>query len=72
VNPTFEKVFGFTSAELIGKDIREIPKSDKNVPDVNVPDVNLPDVQEDMNSILKKGKVRADHRFKQFALYLLM
>ncbi|KAK2164838.1 hypothetical protein LSH36_58g11022 [Paralvinella palmiformis] len=46
VNPTFEKMFGFTSSEIIGKDIRELSNGDRKRPDIN----------DDMVSYLKKGQ----------------
>lgn len=48
MNPAYETLMGYTLEELLGKDVRQLPKSDKN----------KPDLQEGINSQLKKGKVR--------------
>ncbi|XP_051896128.1 high affinity cAMP-specific and IBMX-insensitive 3',5'-cyclic phosphodiesterase 8A isoform X2 [Pristis pectinata] len=46
VNPTFEGMMGYQREELIGKELTQMPKSDKNKAD-------LPDT---INSYIKKGK----------------
>lgn len=48
VNPAYESVMGYQQGELIGKEIIEVPKSEKN----------KPDLLETINSCIRKGKVR--------------
>lgn len=47
VNPAYESIMGYQQGELIGKDIIEVPKSEKN----------KPDLLETINSCIRKGKV---------------
>lgn len=47
VNPAYESVMGYQQGELIGKEIIEVPKSEKN----------KPDLLETINSCIRKGKV---------------
>ncbi|XP_041030813.1 high affinity cAMP-specific and IBMX-insensitive 3',5'-cyclic phosphodiesterase 8A isoform X1 [Carcharodon carcharias] len=46
VNPTFEVMMGYQREELIGKELTEVPKSDKN----------KTDLLDTINSYIKKGK----------------
>uniref|UniRef100_A0AAQ4RPF0 Phosphodiesterase n=1 Tax=Gasterosteus aculeatus aculeatus TaxID=481459 RepID=A0AAQ4RPF0_GASAC len=46
VNPAYESVMGYQRGELIGKEIKEVPKSEKN----------KPDLLETINSCIRKGK----------------
>uniref|UniRef100_UPI00398F6CF6 high affinity cAMP-specific and IBMX-insensitive 3',5'-cyclic phosphodiesterase 8A n=1 Tax=Pristiophorus japonicus TaxID=55135 RepID=UPI00398F6CF6 len=46
VNPTFEGMMGYRREELIGKELTEVPKSDKN----------KADLLDTINSCIKKGK----------------
>ncbi|CAF99802.1 unnamed protein product, partial [Tetraodon nigroviridis] len=46
VNPAYESVMGYQQGELIGKEIIEVPKSEKN----------KPDLLETINSCIRKGK----------------
>ncbi|KAM6109120.1 high affinity cAMP-specific and IBMX-insensitive 3',5'-cyclic phosphodiesterase 8B [Phoenicopterus ruber ruber] len=46
VNPAFERMMGYHKGELIGKEITELPKSDKN----------CVDLLDTINSFIKKGK----------------
>nr|XP_046193776.1 high affinity cAMP-specific and IBMX-insensitive 3',5'-cyclic phosphodiesterase 8A-like [Oncorhynchus gorbuscha] len=46
VNPAYESIMGYQQGELIGKEITEVPKSEKN----------KPDLLETMNSCIQKGK----------------
>ncbi|XP_016307938.1 high affinity cAMP-specific and IBMX-insensitive 3',5'-cyclic phosphodiesterase 8B-like isoform X1 [Sinocyclocheilus anshuiensis] len=46
VNPAFEKMMGYHRGELIGKELTELPKSDKN----------SADVLDTINTCIKKGK----------------
>uniref|UniRef100_A0A8C5HS15 Phosphodiesterase n=1 Tax=Gouania willdenowi TaxID=441366 RepID=A0A8C5HS15_GOUWI len=48
VNPAYESIMGYQQGELIGKEIIEVPKSEKN----------KPDLLETINSCIRKGKVR--------------
>ena len=50
VNPAYERLFGYSSEELLGKDTRELGKSENNKPDLH----------DCMNAQLRKGKV-SDH-----------
>uniref|UniRef100_UPI001EAF19E6 high affinity cAMP-specific and IBMX-insensitive 3',5'-cyclic phosphodiesterase 8A-like n=1 Tax=Oncorhynchus gorbuscha TaxID=8017 RepID=UPI001EAF19E6 len=46
VNPAYESIMGYQQGELIGKEITEVPKSEKN----------KPDLLETINSCIQKGK----------------
>uniref|UniRef100_A0A8K9Y3C5 Phosphodiesterase n=1 Tax=Oncorhynchus mykiss TaxID=8022 RepID=A0A8K9Y3C5_ONCMY len=46
VNPAYESIMGYQQGELIGKEITEVPKSEKN----------KPDLLETINSCIRKGK----------------
>ncbi|XP_034997348.1 high affinity cAMP-specific and IBMX-insensitive 3',5'-cyclic phosphodiesterase 8B isoform X1 [Hippoglossus stenolepis] len=46
VNPAFERMMGYQKGELIGKELTELPKSDKN----------RADLLETINTCIKKGK----------------
>ncbi|XP_035246374.1 high affinity cAMP-specific and IBMX-insensitive 3',5'-cyclic phosphodiesterase 8B isoform X1 [Anguilla anguilla] len=46
VNPAFEKMMGYHKGELIGKELMELPKSDKN----------RADLLDTINTCIKKGK----------------
>uniref|UniRef100_A0A8C9WZ52 Phosphodiesterase n=1 Tax=Sander lucioperca TaxID=283035 RepID=A0A8C9WZ52_SANLU len=46
VNPAYESIMGYQQGELIGKEIMEVPKSEKN----------KPDLLETINSCIRKGK----------------
>ncbi|XP_072236985.1 high affinity cAMP-specific and IBMX-insensitive 3',5'-cyclic phosphodiesterase 8A isoform X2 [Leuresthes tenuis] len=46
VNPAYESIMGYQQGELIGKEIIEVPKSEKN----------KPDLLETINSCIRKGK----------------
>ncbi|KFQ99591.1 High affinity cAMP-specific and IBMX-insensitive 3',5'-cyclic phosphodiesterase 8B, partial [Opisthocomus hoazin] len=46
VNPAFEQMMGYHKGELIGKELTELPKSDKN----------CPDLLDTINTFIKKGK----------------
>lgn len=47
VNPAFEQMMGYHKGELIGKELTELPKSDKN----------RADLSDSINACIKKGKV---------------
>lgn len=47
VNPAFEHMMGYHKGELIGKELTELPKSDKN----------RADLLDTINTCIKKGKV---------------
>lgn len=47
VNPAYESIMGYQQGELVGKEIIEVPKSEKN----------KPDLLETINSCIRKGKV---------------
>lgn len=49
VNPAFERMMGYHKGELIGKELTELPKSDKN----------RADLLDTINTCIKKGKVSA-------------
>lgn len=51
VNPAYESIMGYQQGELIGKEIMEVPKSEKN----------KPDLLETINSCIRKGKVMCIH-----------
>ncbi|KAM4638969.1 high affinity cAMP-specific and IBMX-insensitive 3',5'-cyclic phosphodiesterase 8B isoform 1-T1 [Amazona ochrocephala] len=46
VNPAFERMMGYHKGELIGKELTELPKSDKN----------CADLVDNINTFIKKGK----------------
>ncbi|XP_057261410.1 high affinity cAMP-specific and IBMX-insensitive 3',5'-cyclic phosphodiesterase 8B isoform X1 [Pezoporus wallicus] len=46
VNPAFERMMGYPKGELIGKELTELPKSDKN----------CADLLDNINTFIKKGK----------------
>ncbi|XP_065520163.1 high affinity cAMP-specific and IBMX-insensitive 3',5'-cyclic phosphodiesterase 8B isoform X2 [Lathamus discolor] len=46
VNPAFERMMGYHKGELIGKELTELPKSDKN----------CADLLDNINTFIKKGK----------------
>ncbi|XP_058721218.1 high affinity cAMP-specific and IBMX-insensitive 3',5'-cyclic phosphodiesterase 8B isoform X7 [Poecile atricapillus] len=46
VNPAFERMMGYCKGELIGKELTELPKSDKN----------SADLLDNINAFIKKGK----------------
>ncbi|NWX51971.1 PDE8B phosphodiesterase, partial [Steatornis caripensis] len=46
VNPAFERMMGYHKGELIGKELTELPKSDKN----------CADILDTINTFIKKGK----------------
>lgn len=52
VNPAYESIMGYQQGELIGKEIIEVPKSEKN----------KPDLLETINSCIRKGKVISIHK----------
>ncbi|KAJ0057581.1 hypothetical protein NL108_009360 [Boleophthalmus pectinirostris] len=47
VNPAFEQMMGYQKGELIGKELTELPKSDKN----------RADLLDSINTCIKKGKI---------------
>uniref|UniRef100_A0A674A579 Phosphodiesterase n=1 Tax=Salmo trutta TaxID=8032 RepID=A0A674A579_SALTR len=51
VNPAYESIMGYQQGELIGKEIIEVPKSEKN----------KPDLLETINSCIRKGKVTSGY-----------
>lgn len=48
VNPAFERMMGYHKGELLGKELAELPKSDKN----------RADLLDTINTCIKKGKVK--------------
>lgn len=56
VNPAYESIMGYQQGELIGKEIIEVPKSEKN----------KPDLLETINSCIRKGKVTGGLIFYTF------
>lgn len=60
VNPAFERMMGYHKGELIGKELTELPKSDKN----------RADLLDTINTCIKKGKVSvtASNRVSAFTL----
>uniref|UniRef100_A0A8C9WCQ4 Phosphodiesterase n=1 Tax=Scleropages formosus TaxID=113540 RepID=A0A8C9WCQ4_SCLFO len=46
VNPAYESIMGYQKGELMGKEVMEVPKSEKN----------KPDLLESINSCIRKGK----------------
>uniref|UniRef100_A0A8C6PVT8 Phosphodiesterase n=1 Tax=Nothobranchius furzeri TaxID=105023 RepID=A0A8C6PVT8_NOTFU len=51
VNPAYEAIMGYQQGELLGKEIIEVPKSEKN----------KPDLLETINTCIRKGKVMLVH-----------
>lgn len=47
VNPAFERMMGYHKGELVGKELTELPKSDRN----------RADLLDTINTCIKKGKV---------------
>uniref|UniRef100_A0A8D2QJI2 Phosphodiesterase n=1 Tax=Zonotrichia albicollis TaxID=44394 RepID=A0A8D2QJI2_ZONAL len=63
VNPAFERMMGYCKGELIGKELTELPKSDKN----------SADLLDNINTFIKKGKViKYDKLFLQTRRYSSM
>ncbi|XP_075581911.1 high affinity cAMP-specific and IBMX-insensitive 3',5'-cyclic phosphodiesterase 8B isoform X7 [Pelecanus crispus] len=56
VNPAFEQMMGYHKAELIGKELTELPKSDKN----------CADLLDSINTFIKKGKLCKSHRDEKY------
>ncbi|XP_075399168.1 high affinity cAMP-specific and IBMX-insensitive 3',5'-cyclic phosphodiesterase 8B isoform X5 [Tenrec ecaudatus] len=52
VNPAFERMMGYHKGELLGKELAELPKSDKN----------RADLLDTINTCIKKGKIHKIHR----------
>ncbi|KAM6157126.1 high affinity cAMP-specific and IBMX-insensitive 3',5'-cyclic phosphodiesterase 8B isoform 7-T7 [Erethizon dorsatum] len=52
VNPAFERMMGYHKGELLGKELAELPKSDKN----------RADLLDTINTCIKKGKMHKIHR----------
>uniref|UniRef100_A0A452FSD8 Phosphodiesterase n=1 Tax=Capra hircus TaxID=9925 RepID=A0A452FSD8_CAPHI len=52
VNPAFERMMGYHKGELLGKELAELPKSDKN----------RADLLDTINTCIKKGKILKIHR----------
>ncbi|XP_059949054.1 high affinity cAMP-specific and IBMX-insensitive 3',5'-cyclic phosphodiesterase 8B isoform X6 [Mesoplodon densirostris] len=52
VNPAFERMMGYHKGELLGKELAELPKSDKN----------RADLLDTINTCIKKGKIHKVHR----------
>ncbi|XP_054368509.1 high affinity cAMP-specific and IBMX-insensitive 3',5'-cyclic phosphodiesterase 8B isoform X10 [Mirounga angustirostris] len=52
VNPAFERMMGYHKGELLGKELAELPKSDKN----------RADLLDTINTCIKKGKLHKVHR----------
>ncbi|XP_068821473.1 high affinity cAMP-specific and IBMX-insensitive 3',5'-cyclic phosphodiesterase 8B isoform X7 [Capricornis sumatraensis] len=51
VNPAFERMMGYHKGELLGKELAELPKSDKN----------RADLLDTINTCIKKGKILKIH-----------
>ncbi|XP_035748724.1 high affinity cAMP-specific and IBMX-insensitive 3',5'-cyclic phosphodiesterase 8B isoform X3 [Egretta garzetta] len=56
VNPAFERMMGYHKGELIGKELTELPKSDKN----------CADLLDTINTFIKKGKLYKTHRDEKY------
>ncbi|XP_072715094.1 high affinity cAMP-specific and IBMX-insensitive 3',5'-cyclic phosphodiesterase 8B isoform X5 [Ciconia boyciana] len=56
VNPAFERMMGYHKGELIGKELTELPKSDKN----------RADILDTINTFIKKGKLYKSHRDEKY------
>ncbi|XP_075383595.1 high affinity cAMP-specific and IBMX-insensitive 3',5'-cyclic phosphodiesterase 8B isoform X6 [Mycteria americana] len=56
VNPAFERMMGYHKGELIGKELTELPKSDKN----------CVDILDTINTFIKKGKLYKSHRDEKY------
>nr|KAF6490555.1 hypothetical protein HJG59_013986 [Molossus molossus] len=52
VNPAFERMMGYHKGELLGKELAELPKSDKN----------RADLLDTINTCIRKGKLHKIHR----------
>uniref|UniRef100_A0A287CY32 Phosphodiesterase n=1 Tax=Ictidomys tridecemlineatus TaxID=43179 RepID=A0A287CY32_ICTTR len=52
VNPAFERMMGYHKGELLGKELADLPKSDKN----------RADLLDTINTCIKKGKIHKIHR----------
>ncbi|XP_054571118.1 high affinity cAMP-specific and IBMX-insensitive 3',5'-cyclic phosphodiesterase 8B isoform X5 [Eptesicus fuscus] len=52
VNPAFERMMGYHKSELLGKELAELPKSDKN----------RADLLDTINTCIRKGKIHKIHR----------
>uniref|UniRef100_A0A8C0XP76 Phosphodiesterase n=1 Tax=Castor canadensis TaxID=51338 RepID=A0A8C0XP76_CASCN len=52
VNPAFERMMGYHKGELLGKEVTDLPKSDKN----------RADLLDTINTCIKKGKIHRIHR----------
>ncbi|XP_060241568.1 high affinity cAMP-specific and IBMX-insensitive 3',5'-cyclic phosphodiesterase 8B isoform X4 [Meriones unguiculatus] len=52
VNPAFERMMGYHKGELLGKELADLPKSDKN----------RADLLDTINACIKKGKIHRIHR----------
>ncbi|NP_001391617.1 high affinity cAMP-specific and IBMX-insensitive 3',5'-cyclic phosphodiesterase 8B isoform 9 [Mus musculus] len=52
VNPAFERMMGYHKGELLGKELADLPKSDKN----------RADLLDTINTCIKKGKIHRIHR----------
>lgn len=61
VNPAYESIMGYQQGELIGKEIIEVPKSEKN----------KPDLLETINSCIRKGKVTCIHEIISFSVWFM-
>ncbi|GAB0203910.1 high affinity cAMP-specific and IBMX-insensitive 3',5'-cyclic phosphodiesterase 8B [Grus japonensis] len=57
VNPAFERMMGYHKGELIGKELTELPKSDKN----------CADLLDTINTCIKKGKLYKSHHDEKYA-----
>uniref|UniRef100_A0A8C3H6Z4 Phosphodiesterase n=1 Tax=Chrysemys picta bellii TaxID=8478 RepID=A0A8C3H6Z4_CHRPI len=53
VNPAFERMMGYHKGELMGKELTELPKSDKN----------RADLLDTINMCIKKGKIHRDEKY---------
>uniref|UniRef100_A0A8C0IN77 Phosphodiesterase n=1 Tax=Chelonoidis abingdonii TaxID=106734 RepID=A0A8C0IN77_CHEAB len=53
VNPAFERMMGYHKGELMGKELTELPKSDKN----------CADLLDTINMCIKKGKIHRDEKY---------
>uniref|UniRef100_A0A452GEQ6 Phosphodiesterase n=1 Tax=Gopherus agassizii TaxID=38772 RepID=A0A452GEQ6_9SAUR len=53
VNPAFERMMGYHKGELMGKELTELPRSDKN----------RADLLDTINMCIKKGKIHRDEKY---------